>query len=87
MFIIWGFRETEKELGNVDYLHCNTCNNDSIWRLKKITSWFTLFFIPLIPYHRKYHVYCPVCHWAAKVPSEEAKRIMEKNKAIAVQQK
>ena len=29
MFIIWGFRDLDKELGNVEYLHCNRCNNDS----------------------------------------------------------
>lgn len=79
MFIIWGFRDLDKELGNVEYLHCNRCNNDSTWRLMKRTSWFTLFFIPVIPYHRVYYVYCPICRWSTKVPKEEAKRIMEKN--------
>lgn len=79
MFIIWGFRDLDKELGNVGYLHCNRCNNDSNWRLMKRTSWFTLFFIPVIPFRRVYYVYCPVCRWSTKVPKEEAKRIMEKN--------
>ena len=57
MFIIWGFRDLAKELGTVDYLHCSRCNNDSNWRLRKTTSWFTLFFIPIIPFRRVYHVY------------------------------
>lgn len=80
MFIISGFTERDTELGTVDYLHCSRCNNDSNWRLMKTTSWFTLFFIPVIPYRRVYYVYCPICHWITKVPREEAKRIMEKNK-------
>ena len=29
MFIIWGFRDLDTDLGTVDYLHCNRCNNDS----------------------------------------------------------
>lgn len=80
MLIIWGFRDIDKELGPVDYLHCSRCNNDSTWRLQRETSWFTLFFIPIIPYRRKYYVYCPVCHWVTEVPKAEAQRIMEKNK-------
>ncbi len=77
MFIIWGFTQTEKELGFVGYFHCYKCNNDGNWQLKKVTNWFTIFFIPVIPFRRKYYVYCPVCHDATQVPKEEAKRIME----------
>lgn len=87
MFIIWGFRDLDTDLGTVDYLHCSRCNNDSNWRLQRTTSWFTLFFIPVIPYRREYYVYCPICHWTTEVPKEEAKRIMEKRKGLALQQK
>ena len=87
MFIMMGIRDLDSDLGIVDYLHCNSCNNDSNWKLRRTTSWFTLFFIPVIPYRRVYYVYCPICHWTAKVPREEAKRIMEKNKGIAMRQK
>lgn len=81
MFIIWGFRKTKKELGIVGFYHCNRCNNDSNWRLLKIVSWFTIFFIPIIPYRTQYYVYCPVCQSATKVPKEEANRILENQKA------
>lgn len=84
MFILWGFTETDKELGPVDYLHCNRCNNDSTWRLQREISWFTLFFIPIIPYRFKYYVYCPICRWVTEVPKTEAKRIIQKNKAQPV---
>ena len=87
MLIIWGFRDTDRDLGVVDYLHCNRCNNDSNWRLQRTTSWFTLFFIPVIPYRRVYYVYCPVCHWTTEIPKEEAKRIMAQNGAMAMVQK
>ena len=86
MLIIWGFRDTDKELGTVDYLHCNRCNNDSNWRLQRTTSWFTLFFIPVIPYRRVYYVYFPICHWTTEIPKEEAKRIMARNEAATITQ-
>lgn len=86
MLIIWGFRDTDRELGTVDYLHCNRCNNDSNWRLQRTTSWFTLFFIPVIPYRRVYYVYCPICHWTTEIPKEEAKRIMARNETATITQ-
>ena len=86
MFIIWGFRDLDTDLGTVDYLHCNRCNNDSNWRLQRTTSWFTLFFIPVIPYRREYYVYCPICHWTTEIPKAEAKRIMERNEAATITQ-
>ncbi|MEY8522172.1 zinc ribbon domain-containing protein [Lachnospiraceae bacterium 38-10] len=86
MLIIWGFRDTDRELGTVDYLHCNRCNNDSNWRLQRTTSWFTLFFIPVIPYRRVYYVYCPICRWTTEIPKAEAKRIMERNEAATITQ-
>ncbi len=80
MFIIWGLKDLDTDMGTVGYLHCNRCNMDGNWQLQKRTSWFTLFFIPVIPYHRKYFVYCPVCHWITEIPKEEAKRILEERK-------
>ena len=85
MFIIWGFKKTTKELGFVGYYHCSRCNNDGNWQLMKIVSWFTLFFIPLIPYHTEYYVYCPICHSATRVSKEEAKQIMAKQQQMAQQ--
>jgi len=85
MFIIWGFRQSKKELGIVGFFHCNRCNNDSEWRLLKIVSWFTVFFIPLIPYRTKYYAYCPICHDASAISKEEAQRIMAEQKSKAAE--
>ena len=40
---------------------CARCNNVVQWHFAKLTSWFTLFFIPLIPYSSRYLYMCPVC--------------------------
>ena len=80
MFIIWGFTKRTKQLGFVGYYHCSRCNNDGNWQLMKIVSWFTIFFIPVIPYHTEYYVYCPVCHSATKVSKQEANEILARQR-------
>lgn len=56
----WG-HQIIKNFGIILKKHCSNCNNDDYWQLLRITEWFTLFFIPIIPYQRKYLLICPVC--------------------------
>jgi len=62
MFFIFGFGYTT----TYDYeikteTQCRKCGNYVRLHLTKITKWFTLFFIPLIPYDKKYFICCPAC--------------------------
>ena len=60
--IIWGFGKTiKKVIGAIMRRQCQYCNRDSIWELCIVRTWFTLFFIPVIPYKSKYCVVCPNC--------------------------
>ena len=77
MFIIWGFgRQTKKSFGFVDYHVCGRCHNTTQFELVKITTWFTLFFIPVIPYHVKHFRACPICGAAQEMTKEEWERII-----------
>jgi len=50
MFVIWGWgKQTRKVVGKVGNRMCNYCNVESIWQLVIVRTWFTLFFIPIIP--------------------------------------
>ncbi|MCD4744959.1 MAG: zinc ribbon domain-containing protein [Bacteroidales bacterium] len=72
MFIIFGFgQQTKKENKLSSYNHCLHCNNNSQWILKKTTYWFTLFFLPVIPYKIRYSVFCPVCNYEILLNREE----------------
>ena len=72
MFIIWGFgKKTVKEFGELNESNCGYCNNNVRWKLVKITTWFTLFFIPIIPYHKEYLVVCPVCRNGKSLKKDE----------------
>ncbi|MCT4575253.1 MAG: AAC(3) family N-acetyltransferase [Alphaproteobacteria bacterium] len=62
MFIFgWGFK-TIKRYGVLGKGTCNVCNKDTRWQLIKITTWFTLFFIPIIPTSIKRMVICDICN-------------------------
>ncbi|MBD7910732.1 MULTISPECIES: zinc-ribbon domain-containing protein [Clostridium] len=60
--LIWGWgRVTKRSIGPVFQQTCSYCNTTSIWKLYVIRTWFTLFFIPIIPYSKRYCVACPSC--------------------------
>ena len=58
----WG-RQTIKQIGIVLKRMCDHCNNEEYWVLTRTITWFTLFFIPVIPYSVKYFLSCPVCKY------------------------
>lgn len=80
----WG-HQTIKNIGPTFKNHCSHCNNEDYWALTKYTTWFTLFFIPVIPYSIKYFLSCPVCQYGITLDSnqlEQIKPIAETNQLL-----
>jgi len=53
--------------------------------LHGISTWFTLFFIPVFPYENKYFLSCPVCSFGVKLDSakfNELKPFAELNMSL-----
>jgi len=50
---------------------CSYCNSTHIWQLCKNRTWFTLFFIPIIPYNTKYSISCPNCGSYIEITAEQ----------------
>ncbi|MDR1208809.1 MAG: zinc ribbon domain-containing protein [Clostridiales bacterium] len=68
MFIIFGFgRLTFKRYGYRDLGPCPRCGQARPAELMKVTTWFTLFFIPVIPYRFEYVLACAGCGYAVKI--------------------
>lgn len=68
MLVIFGFGHKKNEERELDFAeHCNRCNNSSRWKLHKISHWFSLFFIPLIPFKNEYWKSCPICRQGVKL--------------------
>ena len=72
MFFIFGFgKTTTRTVGVVGKVRCSNCSNVREWDYKKVTTWFTLFFIPIIPYKVIYVKECPICNAAFIVDKNE----------------
>lgn len=69
--IIWGWgKQTRKVIGNVFRKNCSHCNTEQMWQLCLIRTWFTLFFIPVIPYAKSYQIACPSCKSYVEITKE-----------------
>lgn len=76
--IIFGFGSRRpKDRGGVVPMSCPNCNNESIFRHISQTKWFSLFFIPLIPYSTKHFLLCPVCSQGRQLTSTQVARTTE----------
>jgi hypothetical protein len=74
--IIWGWgKVTKKVIGSVFEQLCNYCNSKEMWQLCIIRTWFTLFFIPIIPYKKKYVISCPKCGSYIELTQEQFEKI------------
>src|SRR5437762_10250151 len=62
MAIIWGYRRgAARDLGPALAIRCSTCAELEFWHLHRSVTWFTIFFIPLIPLLRQHFLLCPKC--------------------------
>lgn len=62
MFFIFGWgKTTVSEKGRTPEHYCEQCRNQTKFLLAERRTWFTLFFIPVIPYEHERLVLCPIC--------------------------
>ena len=79
--IIFGYRGGKrKDLGEALPMRCARCNNATFYRYMTVTSWFSLFFIPVIPLKRRDYLVCPICTRALELRKDQretASRLVE----------
>jgi ribosomal protein L44E len=73
--IIFGFKSYVKVLA-VLRLVCDRCGNASEHVLRKMTTKFTLFFVPLFPVRKKRTLFCTACEHEQRVPAARAEELM-----------
>ncbi len=73
--IIFGFGGGRpKDRGPVIPARCPNCGNENYLRHVSSTRWFSLFFIPLVPYSTKHFLLCPVCTQGRPLTRDQAAR-------------
>lgn len=70
----WG-RQTTWNIGPVFRQQCSHCNNNEFWVLLRRTTWFTLFFIPIIPYKSAWWCLCPICKYGIELKPEQVQKL------------
>lgn len=66
----WG-KQTRRTHGVVGTTKCSHCGTTADFHLVQIRTWFTLFWIPLIPYKSEHRVLCSGCEWGWKPDEAE----------------
>jgi hypothetical protein len=67
MLLIFGMRNRAHEHGPCVAATCPRCHNAVALSYVVVTRWFTLFFIPVIPFGRRRMLLCPICGWQREV--------------------
>ncbi|KAJ7360803.1 hypothetical protein DFH08DRAFT_842292 [Mycena albidolilacea] len=62
--IFFGCQDKLKAEGDSTARVCPKCNNASV-HSAKATTWFELFWVPLIPFSTKHIWLCQICQWMA----------------------
>lgn len=66
----WG-HQTVKDLGQSEKNECSNCQHTTFWNLYVVKTWFTLFFLPVIPYCVKRYIACPVCDNSIEISEDD----------------
>lgn len=61
LFLIFGGGLRLKERGEGQRRMCGRCHNETVWRALRSYRELTLFFIPVLRWHRRDIEACPVC--------------------------
>ena len=75
MLIIFGLRRRGYRMANV-FAMCGICHTPAAQAVVRIKTFFTLFFIPLIPVGTKYRSTCTLCGGTIELSKDQADQAM-----------
>ena len=74
--IIFGFRSFVKTLAMLTMV-CGRCRNPAAHRLVQRSRWFTLFFIPVIPFSFTRYSTCTFCGATHKISKDDVQQMID----------
>ena len=77
MLLIFGMRNRVRQHGACVAATCPRCHNEVVLTYLVVTRWFTLFFLPVIPFGRRRHLVCPICSWQREIPAKSEPLALE----------
>lgn len=73
--ILYGTKTFRKILGYTKIKQCAHCGGEARHAIVRNFTWFTLFFIPLIPLWMSYTLVCPSCQTETKIKKKDIENI------------
>ena len=73
MFLIFGIKRMARRLATV-FAICAQCGSPAAQVVVRRTTWFSLFFIPVVPLGTKYASTCTLCGVSTRLDKEQALR-------------
>lgn len=67
-----GIRPKINKIGETKKYECGRCHNVEKWDVYEKRTWFSLFFLPVIPLHTTYFEQCPICHGFNELSKDDA---------------
>lgn len=83
--LIFGWGRKSRTVEATLARQCDRCGRSEMFRLEKIRTWFTLFFIPVIPYDTQYWLLCSECRSGQKLSRAEYDQIISELAAMETQ--
>ncbi|HVA04466.1 MAG TPA: zinc-ribbon domain-containing protein [Acidimicrobiales bacterium] len=71
MFIIFGIKRLVRRLATL-FAMCSQCGSPAAQVVARRSTWFSLFFIPVVPLGSKYFTTCTLCGVATRLDKEQA---------------
>ena len=80
MFVIWGFGGRRKYTDVVTKDTCGACGTEQVMNIIVDYGCFTLFFVPIIKFGKKYYEVCPHCGAGRQITKREYNAIKAANR-------
>lgn len=82
MPIIFGIRRKAYRLATV-FAVCRLCGTPAAQGVTRLRTFFTLFFLPVLPLSSKYLTTCTMCGQSARITTEDAEQLVAHAQASA----
>jgi hypothetical protein len=83
MFLIFGIKRIRRRLATVLAM-CGRCSTPAVQVVVRVGTWFSLFFIPVIPLGTKYISTCTLCGESVKIDKDQALQTVAAAQQMAV---
>ncbi len=75
MFFVFGLANGEKKINFVQTVICSRCGQFGRWEAYVTYMYFSLFFIPMVKWGKKYYIKSSCCNSVYEIDKELGKRI------------